>query len=466
MSAHILTFHALVAVLAIAVYAISSRTLRLRRHPSAAIAWFISLLLMPYLTLPLYLIFGIRKINLKPITNKTANLPLSDISADTLVERTQQLAAIMTLPPACAYYQMNLHQNGEESLAALRDMIGKAQHSIDICTFILARDELGKDIVQRLHQRIREGVRVRLLLDGVGAYLGHRYEIKSLSAAGIEVALFVPLLRSPLRGRTNLRNHRKLLIVDQNWVWSGGRNLAAEYFTGKPLQAPTTHAWLDLSLDLRGPLAEQVHALFEQDWHFARHSALATRPALAQALPTAELRGGQLIASGPDQNDDTLYTLLISGFFTARHRILLVTPYFIPNPTLLMSLTLAARRGVKVDLVLPDRSNHRLADIVRHQSLRELATAGARVWLLPRMIHAKAIVIDDELAFIGTANLDERSLFLNYELMLAIYDKPDVARIAHWIDARRKDASAYRSSPAGFWRGTGEGLLLWLAFQL
>ena len=123
--------------------------------------------------------------------------------------------------------------------------------------------------------------------------------------------------------------------------------------------------------------------------------------------------------SGPEQVDDTVQALLLSGCFMAQRRILAVTPYFIPDATLLMALTLAARRGVQVDLILPRRSNHRLADVARHRPLRDLAAAGARLWFTPFMLHAKVVVIDEQLALAGSANLDLRSLFLNYELMVA-----------------------------------------------
>jgi cardiolipin synthase len=150
----------------------------------------------------------------------------------------------------------------------------------------------------------------------------------------------------------------------------------------------------------------------------------------------------------------------------ARRRILAVTPYFIPDATLLMALMLAARRGVLVDLVLPAKSNHPLADVARHRPLRDLATAGARIWFVPWMEHAKAVVIDDQLALAGSANLDLRSLFLNYELMLAFYEPADVRRFAEWVEKERESALRFVPKEPGLLRDLSEGLLLWLAFQL
>ena len=154
--------------------------------------------------------------------------------------------------------------------------------------------------------------------------------------------------------------------------------------------------WIDLSFDLHGALALQARQQFEQDWAFATRGTFpdAAPPINLEPMPGSAI--GQLIASGPDQTDDTLYTILVSAFFNSRKRILVVTPYFVPNTTLLMSMALAARRGVRVDLIMPKKSNHLLADLSRHRALRELTSAGAHVWFLPRMIHAKAVVIDDE----------------------------------------------------------------------
>jgi cardiolipin synthase A/B len=131
-----------------------------------------------------------------------------------------------------------------------------------------------------------------------------------------------------------------------------------------------------------------------------------------------------------------------------------------------MALALAARRGVVVNLVLPAQSNHRLADIARHAPLRELVAAGAHVWLLPQMVHAKAVLIDHDLALVGSANLDERSLFLNYELMVAFYDPPVVQQFADWITPLQQTARPYQARPPGLGRELLEGLVRWVAFQL
>lgn len=462
---HWVTLHGLAVFLGLAIYAIASHTFRQRRHPSAAIAWVISLVLLPYITLPLYLMFGSRKVVRYGAGVKARTLDKA-MAPGTPPTTAAQIASAMGIPDAVGFEQLSVHQDGGQALQALRDMIAGAGRTLDLCTFLLGRDVLGDEIAMLLMQRAREGVKIRLLVDGIGVYLGGRPNLKRLSAAGVQVALFVSPLRSALRGRTNLRNHRKMVIADGEWMWCGGRNLAAEYFEGDQTSLRKKEAWIDLSFDLRGALAQQGQQRFEQDWAFATKGKIA-RP-LRPTVParTAPAMSGQLVASGPDQTEDTIYTLLVSGCFTAHSRILAVTPYFVPEPTLLMALTLAARRGIAVDLLLPRKSNHHLADIARHSALRELTAAGGRVWLTPNMIHAKAVLIDNGLALIGSANLDERSLFLNYELMIAFYEPSVVQDFAKWIESQRNSATLYHSHPPGLILELVEGLVRWVAFQL
>ena len=463
---HWLTLHGLAVFLGLAVYAIASHTFRQRRHPSAAMAWIISLLLLPYVALPLFLLFGNRKlVGHAAVKNpKFASIAAPEGGKPAAI--TEQLAAAMGIPGAATFEQLTIHQDGRQALQSLRSMIAGANRTLDLCTFLLGRDVLGNEIANLLMDRARNGVQVRLLIDGIGYYLGGRPDLKKLEAAGVQVALFVSPLSSPLRGRTNLRNHRKLVIADGAWMWCGGRNLAAEYFEGDPTSLRKKRAWIDLSFDLTGVLAGQGQQRFAQDWAFASNTKPThARPPVTLA-PAPGAITGRLVASGPDQTDDTIYTLLVSGCFTARSRILAVTPYFVPEPTLLLAMTLAARRGVAVDLLLPRKSNHRLADIARYAALRELAAAGARVWLAPAMIHAKAVLIDDDLALVGTANLDDRSLFLNYELMVA-FDAPAVVQgFAQWVELHRRAADRYHPRSPGLARELVEGMVRWVAFQL
>lgn len=437
-------------MLGLVTYAIASHTLRQRRHPSAAIAWVISLVLLPYFALPLYLVFGNRKV---VNDRRVLNAPMT-------------LAAALGLPQAVHFEQLSIHQDGEQALQSLRNMLTGATRTLDICSFLFGRDVLGDEITKILMQRAREGVQIRLLIDGIGFYLGGHPNLKQLSAVGVKVAFFVSPIRSALRGRTNLRNHRKMMLVDGEWLWCGGRNLAAEYFAGDQTSLRKKTPWIDLSFDVRGALVQQAQQQFDQDWSFATQGKLAG--AGRQPLPaTSSTRvGARLVASGPDQADDTIYTLLVSGCFTSHTRILAVTPYFVPDQPLLIALTLAARRGIAVDLLLPRKSNHYLADIARYPALRELAAAGARVWLAPNMIHAKAVLIDSELALVGSANLDERSLFLNYELMVAFYEPAAVHDFARWIELQQSSATRYNPQSPGLVRELVEGMVRWVAFQL
>jgi len=244
-------------------------------------------------------------------------------------------------------------------------------------------------------------------------------------------------------------------------LWCGGRNLAAEYFASEP----GARRWKDLTFDVRGPLVRQAGDLFVRDWAFANGQGIEAQVSVPPLTPYP-LDGAQLVASGPDQSDDTIYALLSTAAYRARRRIALVTPYFVPDSALLMALRLAAMRGVAVDLLLPGRSNHLLSDLARSRALRTLAQAGVRIWLAPDMLHAKLALIDDTLALAGSANFDSRSLFLNYELMVAFHKASDVLRFGAWFENELRSARPYVPAQPGLVRDVADGLLLWMAFQL
>ena len=455
-----LTVHGLVTAIAVLAYVVTSHVLQQRRHPTAAIAWVLFILLMPYVALPAFLTFGSRK-QARPRNRPLLAGPLAGAEGPWAV----QTALALGQPAPAAYRDLHLHADGREALAALWQTIDGAEHTIDLCTFIIGRDAVGHALFKRLIAKARAGVQVRLMLDGLGSLMHRRPSLRPLRAAGVQFTMFVPPLHSPLKGRTNLRDHRKLLIADAGFatrrLWSGGRNLASEYFEGEPHIPP----WRDLTFDLRGDFVHQASVLFAHDWALANGLAR-----IADAAPPQPEPGGnacaQLIASGPDQADDTVYSLLVTAVYRARERIALVTPYFVPDAALLTALCLAARRGVQVDLLLPARSNHRMSDVARKRALRSLAAAGGRLWVVPHMLHAKLAVIDDTLALAGSVNLDSRSLFLNYELMVAFHDAEAVARFAAWFERERAGAERAMPSPAELFADIAEGLVLWVGFQL
>jgi len=456
---HWLTLHGLAVSLAVLVYVFSSHAMRQRRPPASAIAWVLFIVLLPYVALPAFLLLGSRKLARPASLAATAPRPLASgdgWAAGTIVSLGQ--------PASAAYRDLRLHSDGRQAQEALMRTIDGAQATLDLCTFILGREGPGQAVVDRLTAKAGQGVRVRLLLDGMGSLMQRPPSLDRLTRAGAEFVRFVPPLRSPIRGRTNLRDHRKMLIADAGLpsarLWCGGRNLAAEYFMGSPGQPP----WRDLSFDLGGALVQQASELFEHDWRFARGLPALPREVLQASAQAGD--GAQLVASGPDQADDTVLALLLTAAYRAKARIALATPYFVPDAALLMALCLAARRGVVVDLLVPARSNHRLSDMARGRALRSLAQAGGRIWLAPGMMHAKLAVFDQTLALCGSANLDSRSLLLNYELMCAFHPSADVQRFADWFDQERGTAQPYVATAPGLARDIAEGMLLWLGFQL
>jgi cardiolipin synthase len=468
-------------VLGLFVYATVTRQRRQRRRPSAALAWVLFIMVVPYLGLPIFLTFGSRKF-VRPGA-PTSPAPLGAWAdperAPTWAMRL--LAALDVAGPVPAP-SVAFQADGAQALAALQALIDSAQHTLDLCSYLVANDPVGRAIARQLAERARAGVRVRLLVDAIGSWRTLHAHDDLLLPAGVRRRVFMPLLLNPRRGHTNLRNHRKLTIADGQRVWSGGRNIAAEYFTGKPGRDSSALPWSDLSFTAQGLLALQAQSIFEGDWRIARGLRHAPRtgyarrfgyllarqppPEALRAAPPPDCPLAQWVPNGPDYHTDNLHALLISAIVHAERRVLLSAPYFVPDDGLLDALVLAARRGVQVLLLIPKRSNHYLADWARGRAIRALAAAEAEVRLLPGMLHAKAIVIDDALALCGSANLDGRSLFINFEAMAAFYGPAQIGWLADWIAHLADGLPCANSHHPPWWRDMLEGMVGAVGFQL
>lgn len=361
-------------------YVLVTRIARQRRHPSAAIGWVLGIAAFPYLGLPLFLLFGTRKFARPTSARGLSGRPL--LTAGAAHWATSLLAAMQIDDPVAAE-AIEFHPLGSQSLQALVALCRGARRQLVVQTFIFADDAVGHAIGRELADAAHRGLESRLLIDAVGSLKTPHRVLSELRAAGVDVRVFMPLVHNPLRGRTNLRNHRKLAVADGEALWSGDQNLAVEYFIGRCAEP----AWAGLAFTLRGPLALRVLRQFERDWRFVGDASQQ-----GPAVPQDTLARGPLaqwVPSGPDRGDDTVHSLLVSAAHHASTRILAVTPYFVPDDVLLQAWTMACRRGVDLTLVVPARSNHRLADLARwphcdNSSMPEPTWCCFRAWCTPR----------------------------------------------------------------------------------
>jgi cardiolipin synthase len=415
-----------------------SHLLRERRSPTSTLAWLIAIIFIPYIGVPLYLILGGRKMIRKAGTKANLSVETQKSCGDVDVGHAYQFESGNGIFPVSAHNHITLIPKGEQAFRTIIDLIHNAGHTIYIAAFILGKDETGRAIVHALAEKASQGVKVFLLLDALGSVRISRKFLSQLMAAGGQAAFFMPMIHWPFRGRANLRNHRKLIVCDHTTAVIGGMNLASEYMGPQS----SMDRWQDLSLLIQGPVVDHITDIFCSDWSFAAHTALDCNLTAKPALESNSRGLAQLIASGPDVRYDSLRNAILTSVFKATQRIWIVTPYFIPDEFLLEALCIAGHRGIDVSITLPERSNHRLADLAREGYLSRIQEVGAGVWLYePRMLHAKAILVDNTLAFVGSANMDMRSLLLNYEVALCLYDTDLIKQVENWMLGLRNDSS-------------------------
>jgi cardiolipin synthase len=421
--------HHLVAVVVFALAVLfAARVLRERRSPASTFAWLLTIGLIPEVGVPLYLLFGGRKIR----------------------RRASQKQGVMAESSPLAGNRTLVLADGEAAFASMLGMLEAARRSVHLATFILADDEVGRAVVDLLTRKAAEGIEVRVLVDDLFSWRAGRRRLGRLRRAGGKVAFFMPMLRLPLRGRRpDLRNHRKILVVDGEAAIVGGMNIAREYMGPCKLAG----RWRDVGIRIDGPAAVALDDVFRSDWSFAAKELIAPPPSPAKRLTegeditdaadAAEADDAEaadaadavvrVVLSGPDVHEDHFYDAMLTGFFAAKRRIWIATPYFVPDEALTHALALAARRGVDVRVVVPARSNHWSADLAGAGYLRQVEEAGGRVFrYTPAMMHGKVIVID-EIGTLGSANMDIRSLFLNYEVALFFTSPAEVEALAGWI---------------------------------
>jgi len=435
------------------------KLLRDQRAPSVTAAWLLAIILIPYLGVPAYLLLGGRKI-LRMARQKTSLYELQEpepVDNGSPYSMIQRVLVTAGMPPARAGNRVELIPHGNAGYRTMVSLIENAREYIHLNTFILGRDETGKAIVDLLARKAAEGVRVRFLLDALGCFWTYGRFVDPIRTAGGEVAVFMPMLPLRRKWSANLRNHRKLMVVDGQTAMVGGMNIATEYMGSDD----NPERWLDTAAVISGPAVADLDAIFVSDWDFATDEAAATEAneyPQHETEPIADGTLAQIAASGPDTPGDAIYDAVITAIMEAKQRIWITTPYFIPDEPLMMALLLQVRLGRDVRIFVPKRSNHLLADLARGRFLRELIEHGAKVFTFERMVHAKLMLFDDHTAVIGSANIDSRSFYLNYEVQLLAYGRRETEAVAEWIEKASQGAGRFDPGPVSLPRRWAEDM--------
>ena len=315
--------------------------------------------------------------------------------------------------------RITLMRNGDNTYPAMLAAIDAAEKSVGLASYIFRDDAAGMPFIQALIRAHRRGVAVRVLIDGIGGGYFRSGTYERLREAGVPVDRF---LHSYVPWKTpflNLRNHRKVLVIDGRLAFTGGINIGHENL----LATNPPHPVRDTHFRLEGPVVEQLVEVFADDWVYETGEKLLDQAWFPKLAPCGDAIA-RAITSGPDEDLEQIEFAVLHAISCARRSIRVVTPYFLPPDVLTMALGLAAMRGIAVDIFVPEHSNHRVLDWARRVSLRNLVEAGCRVWLMPPPFdHSKLMCIDDAWSLIGSANWDIRSFRLNFELNVEIQDE-------------------------------------------
>ena len=436
-----------------------------RTTPGAARSWLLLVGFVPLLGLPLYLLFGHpwlsrqrvqRQAEASQVIREEQALqpplrwtPLPDTATAEMVPLVERQGDFMPVHGNA----VELLTDYDASLQALLDDIDQARERVHLLYYLMFDDAVGELIVQALQRAAARGVHCRLLLDAVGAKRGLRKYRHRLQAVDVDVRAMLPGgLRWRRSGRMDLRNHRKIAVIDNRVGYIGSQNLAqAQFVPGFPNR--------ELVARVRGPAVAHLEAVFASDWYMEtgqRLEVMMVEPVCVDDVPT------QLLPSGPAYPFSNARDAVNALIHLARRRIVLVTPYFVPDEATLSALRIAALSGVQVQLILSASNNQHLTAWAQEAYYDELLRAGVRIALYePQFLHAKHLTVDEDIALVGSINLDIRSFALNAEIGMLCY-APSLVRQLIGIEAdylrqsRQLDLEAWRQRPA--WRRSREGI--------
>ena len=404
-----------------------------KREPTSSVAWILLIVVLPVLGGLLFLVFGINRVERKAVgmkrqTRRVLGPILPELSQfesppansrEPLRNGLLRMATQINLMPATFGNRIEVLNETPRTLALMEQAIESASQTLHLEYYIWRPDRTGTRLRDMLIQKARQGVAVRFLYDGIGSMTLSRRFLRPMREAGILVASFLPGRAFLHRWSVNLRSHRKILVVDGQVGFTGGMNIGDEYL-GKN---PQLGFWRDTHLRLHGPAVLQLQQVFVEDWLFATNEELL----LAEVFPTPQACGeivAQVLVGEPIGDLSTFHSVLFAAITDARKQILLTASYFVPPESLVTSLETAARQGVRVRLLLSSRCAYFWTLAAGRSYYESLLRAGVEIYEYQHgLMHAKTLTIDSQWSLVGTANFDTRSLFLNFEVGVAVYDE-------------------------------------------
>ena len=420
----------LLSVHVVVVFFAGVHVLQYKRDSRSALGWLGLIVLFPIAGALLYAIFGINRVSRKAQRISLRYTPEGGrrIAKQSLENGSsaRKVGFNVTGVELCTGNSVNCYYNGEQAYPAMLDAIENARSEILLSSYIFDNDESGRRFVLALSAAKSRGVVVRILLDDVGIRYSFPTIVRELKSARLPFKRFMPLRLLPPSLSLNLRTHRKLLIADRSVVFAGGMNIGNRQL----LDGPSPHRASDLHFRLQGPIVPECTALFAEDWLLSGGDKLPNScPAPTEGTGftggTAEAR---LISDGPDETLDSLKLVIMSMIARAQHRVWIMTPYFLPDQQLAGSLSAAALAGVDVRIMIPQKNNWPVVQWALQHNMIELLETGVNILQRPPpFAHSKCLLIDDEYSLIGSSNLDPRSLRLNFELGIELFD-PDLNR--------------------------------------
>ncbi|WP_224363517.1 cardiolipin synthase [Hyalangium versicolor] len=436
-----------VAVLTVLVSVLASGHAVLRkRDVRAAVSWVGLIWLVPVLGAVLYLLLGINRIRrrARSLTSRQKHgrfqpapsmVPLTAQALAEALPSGAHLASLARVVDAVVHRpllpgnRVTVLESRTNAYPAMLEAIASARVSLSLCSYIFDNDMAGRRFVEALSEAVKRGVEVRVLVDALGSRYTWPPITRRLRRAGVRAARFLPTLMPKRLPFMNLRNHRKVMVVDGRVGFTGGMNIRAHFLPGED-------AARDLHFRLEGPVVGHLQETFAEDWAFTtgeRLSGEAWFPPLGPAGPVMA-RG---IPDGPDEDFENVRWTLLGALASARDSVRIITPYFLPDQGLITALNVAALRGVRVDLLLPERGNLPFVQWASMAQLWQVMKPGCRVFLTaPPFDHAKLMVVDGMWSLIGSANWDPRSLRLNFEFDVECYDAELARRLETVVDER------------------------------